>query len=176
MIPWSQTLVSIPASAAAFTSNSVGDLVPNGDYTFPAAFFCIGTKWRMHASGVATISATPGTLTFSVMLGATAINQAFGAITMVASAATAKWWLDIDVECRALGAGTSTTFVATGLFLTTTLLVATPAFVCLPIGTGITAGTGISNVATQALSLQGVFSVTGDSITVEQYEVVLLQA
>jgi hypothetical protein len=175
MIPWSQTLVSIPASAASFTSNSATDMIPNGDYIFPAAFFAIGTKFRMHASGVCTSSSTPGTFTFGIALGSSVINQAFGAITLVASAATQKWWADFDVECRALGASTSTTFVATGLFLTSTALVAA-GVTCLPIGTGITAGTGVSNVATQTLSLQGAFSLTTGTMVVEQYEVVLLQA
>jgi len=178
MIPWSQTLVSANASSAAFTSNSAADLCPNWDYTFPAAFFAIGTKWRMHASGVvATTSSAATTLTFSVVLGSTIITQALGAITCVTSLGTAtKWWLDIDVECRAVGAGTSTTFVGTGLFLTSTALLAI-GFTPLPITGTIAAGTGVSSVATQTLTLQGVWSTAaGDSLTVEQYEVVLLQA
>ncbi len=175
MIPWSQTLVSAAASSAAVTANSATDLVPNYDYTFPAAFFVIGTKFRMHASGIMTISATPGTETFAVQLGSTVINASFGAITLVASASTVKWWLDIDMECRAFGAGTSTTFVATGLFLTSTALLAI-GFTPLPISGAIGAGTGVDGTATQKMSLYGTFSVTGDSVTVEQYEVVLLQA
>jgi hypothetical protein len=176
MIPWSQTLVSANASSAAVTAASATDLVPNWDYTFPANFFQIGTKWRMHASGIMGTSATPGTETFAVQMGATVINASFGAITLVASAANQKWWLDIDVECRAIGAGTSTTFVATGLFLTLTALVATPPYTPLPATGAIAAGTGVDFTATQKLSLYGTFSVTGDTVTVEQYEVVLLQA
>jgi len=176
MIPWSQTLVSQNKAESAVTANSATDLAPDFDYTFPANFFTIGTKFRMHASGVMSTSATPGTETFAVELGATMINAAFGAITLVASAANQKWWLDIDVECRAYGAGTGTTFIATGLFLTLTALVATPPYTPLPATGAVAAGTGVDATATQKLGLYGTFSVTGDSVTVEQYEVVLLQA
>ena len=175
MIPWSQTLISANASSAAVTANSATDLVPNWDYTFPANFFTIGTKIRIHASGIMTISATPGTETFAVEMGSSVVHATFGAITLVASASTQKWWLDIDLECRAVGASTATTFVATALFLTATALLATPPFQVLPLTGAIAAGTGVDGTATQKMSLYGTFSVTGDSVTVEQYEVVLIQ-
>ena len=174
MIPWGQTLYSMPATAAAVTAASATDLVPNGVVTFQPNFFHIGTKFRVHASGVISTTSGSNTMTFALELGTTVINQAFGAITLVASQSNQKWWLDIDCECRAEGASTSTTFVATGLFNCSTALLA----VCcqpLPSSGAIAAGTGVDGTASQPLHLYGTWSAVSNSITVEQYEVVLLQ-
>ena len=112
-------------------------------------------------------------MTFAVQLGAAVINQAFGAITFVASQTNQKWWLDIVVECRAQGAGTLTTFVATGLFAASTALLAVTTQL-LPASGAIAAGTGVDNTATQALGLFGTWSAVSNSITVEQYDVTIL--
>jgi hypothetical protein len=170
---WNQTLYSMPATAAAVTAASATDLVPNADFTFPAQFFYIGQKFRVKASGVASTTSGSNTMTFALQLGATVINASFGAITFIASQTAQKWALEIVAECRAIGAGTSTTFVATGVFVTSTALLA----VCtqmLPASGAIAAGTGVDATATQKLSLYGTWSAVSNSITVEQYEVTLL--
>ena len=168
-----QTIYTMPASAAAVTAAASTSLVPNGVFTFPANFFQIGTKFKIHASGIATTTTGSNTMTFAVQLGSSVINQSFGAITFVASQTNQKWWLDIVVECRAQGAGTSTTFVATGLFAASTALLAVTTQL-LPASGAIAAGTGVDNTATQALGLFGTWSAVSNSITVEQYDVTIL--
>lgn len=168
-----QTIYTMPASAAAVTAASATDLVPNADYTFPANFFQVGTKFRVHASGIATTTSGSNTMTFALQLGATVINASFGAITFIASQTTQKWNLDIECECRAVGAGSATTFVATGLFATTPALLAVTTQL-LPASGAIAAGTGVDGTAVQKLSLYGTWSAVSNSITVEQYDVTLL--
>jgi hypothetical protein len=168
-----QTIYTMPASAAAVTAASATDLVPNADFTFQPNFFQIGTKFKIHASGIATTTSGSNTMTFAVQLGATVINQSFGAITFIASQTNQKWWLDIVVECRAVGAGTSTTFVSTGAFYASTAILAV-CFQALPASGAIAAGTGVDGTATQKLSLYGTWSAVSNSITVEQYDVTLL--
>ena len=168
-----QTIYTMPASAAAVTAASATDLVPNADFTFQPNFFQIGTKIKIRASGTMTTTTGSNTMTFAVQLGATVINGAFGAITLIPSQTTQRFILDIVVECRAVGAGTSTTFVATGEFKTATALLA----VCvqpLPASGALTAGTGVDGTAIQKLSLYGTWSAVSNSITVEQYDVTLL--
>ncbi len=170
-----QTIYTMPATAAALASfTTAASAVPNGVYTFPANFFQLGTKFRVHASGVMS-SYTSGTFTFSVQLGSTSILQSLGTIQPIASQTNQKWNLDLEVECRAIGAGTSTTFVGTGLFTCSTALLA----VCsqlLPASGAIAAGTGVDNTATQALALYVACSVSNaaNAITVEQYDVTIL--
>ena len=106
-IPWSQTLYSMPATAAAVTAASDTELVPNAVVTFQPNFFHIGTKLRIHASGVISTTSGSNTMTFTPKLGTAVICASFGAITMIASQTTQKWWLDLDIECRAEGAGES---------------------------------------------------------------------
>ena len=174
MYPYGQTIVSAAASSAAVTAASSTDLVPNYNWTIPAGTLQIGQKWRIHASGVATTTTGSNTMLFSVNAGGTnVLNQAFGAITFIASQTNQKWWLDIDLECRAIGAGTSTTFVGTGAFLCSTALLAV-CFQALPASGAITAGTGIDGTAAQKISLYGTWGAVSNSITVEQYEVVAL--
>ena len=170
---WNQTVYSMPASAIAYnTYTTAKDIVPNADYTFPAQFFQIGTKFKVHASGVIS-SFTSGTLTFQIVMGTTVINQAFDALALVISQTNIKFDLEVVCECRAVGAGTSTTFVATGLFKTAAALLAV-AVQPLPSAATITAGTGVDGTATQKLALWAGWSVSNaaNSITVEQFEVI----
>ena len=174
-VPWGQTLISASTSGAAIVANSSTDLYPGMDYTFLPQFFQIGTKLAIHASGVASTTGSTETMLFAVKMGSSVVNQAFGTITFLASQTNQKWWLDIDLECRASGAGTSTTFVATGLFRCSTALLA----VCtqmLPASGAIAVGTGVDGTATQVMGLYGTWGAINNSLTVEQYEVVLVQS
>jgi len=168
-----QTIYTMPASAAAVTAASATDLVPNADFTFQPNFFQIGTKIRIRASGIASTTTGSNTMTFAVQLGSTVVNGAFGALTFVASQTAQRWLLDIIMECRAVGAGTSTTFVATGNFNCNSALIAVGGGV-LPATGALSAGTGVDGTATQKLSLYGTWSAVSNSITVEQYDVTLL--
>ena len=168
---WNQTVVSSVGAQTAVTATSATDAASACDYTFPANFFQIGTKFRIKATGIFTSTSGSQTLTWSVQLGATTINAAFGAIALTASQTNIKFDLEITCECRALGAGTATTFVCTGRQIGTQQ---TNVVCPLPISGAASAGTGVDCTATQKLALMAAFNNVSNSVTVEQYEVTVL--
>ena len=170
---WNQTLVSVNATQSAIAAQSATDLAPTGDFTFPTNFFYVGSKFRITAMGIASTTTGSNTMTFSVQLGSTTINAAFGAITLIASQSNQKWRLAIDCECRAVGTGTATTFLCQGVFHTSTALLAVTTQL-LPASGAAALGTGVDYTATQKLQLMGAWSAASNSITVEQYEVTSL--
>lgn len=168
---FNQLLVAIAATQAAVTASGVAtDLVPYGDYTFPANWFQIGTHIRITAMGIISTTTGSNTMTFSVQMGATTINAAFGAITLIASQTNQKFKLVIDIECRALGNGTVTTFLCQGVFQCSPALLAAGNQM-LPASGAAAVGTGVDWTATQQLKLMGTWSAVSNSITIEQYYV-----
>ncbi len=170
---WNQTLVSSVATQPADTAAAATDLAPNCDLTFPANLFQVGSKFRIKARGIISTTTGTNTMTFSVQMGATVINAAFGAITLIASQTNKKFELEIECECRAVGNGSQTTFVCQGRFSCSPALLAA-GIQMLPASGAAAVGTGVDFTATQQLKLMGTWSAVSNSLTVEQYEVTML--
>lgn len=165
---WNQLLWSSTATGGAIVGASATDVYPAMDYTFPANFFQIGTAFRIEAIGIMT-SGTGSTSTWSVQLGSTTINAAFGAITLVNTQTNQKFKVVIDCEARAIGATTVTTFLCQGVFqCSPALLAATTQF--LPTSGAAALGTGVDVGATQQLKLMHTFATPG-SLTIEQMRI-----
>jgi hypothetical protein len=168
---WNQTLVSSNAAQTAVTATSATDAAASCDYTFPANIFQVGTKFRIKATGVWTSTSGSQTLTWSVQLGATTISQALGAIALTASQTNIKFDLEITAECRAVGNSTTTTFLVQGRQIGT----GQTNVVCpMPLSGVGAVGTGVDCTATQKLQLMAAFNNASNSVTIEQYEVTML--
>ena len=170
---WNQTLIESTATGSAISAQSATDLRPDCDFTFPTNYFWIGSHLRITALGIASTTTGSNTMTFSVQMGATTISQALGAITLVASQTNQKFKLVLDIECRAIGSGTATTFMVQGIFNCSTALLAVTTQLLPSSGAGAL-GTGVDATATQKLQLMGAWSAASNSITVEQYELTSL--
>jgi hypothetical protein len=104
------------------------------------------------------------------------LNAAFPALTLVISQSTVKWDLELTLECRAIGTGTATTFICQGRFMTPVSLLTGPTgpVAFLPASGAAAVGTGIDFTATNKIQTMATWSIAGQSLTCEQYEVTSL--
>lgn len=177
---WMETLIEAQADGAALTNTTTAtSLLPTpAVYTLPSNYFnVIGKKLRIHAMGrMSTVVTTPGTFTFDIRFGSTVVWTG-GTMALNTTAQTNDTWeLDVDLTCRAIGSGTSTTLLGVGMFCCATVI-GSPApsaggsgTLLLP-ATAPAVGTGFDCTATQAVNLFGTWSIASasNSITLHQY-------
>lgn len=174
---WNQTLITAQGDGTALaSSSSATSILPAAaKYVLPANLFQVGTKLRVKASGrISTAASTPGTLTFDVRMGSTVAFNGGASGTVATSATNLTWDLEIDLTCRAIGSGTSTTLLGTGRLITAALSATTP-IMLLPTSAPAV-GTGFDCTASQTVDLYATWSVASasNSITLHQYELILL--
>jgi hypothetical protein len=114
---WQQTLVTQQAAGTLFNTYTTAKSVINAQalWVQPAGFWYVGRKVRVTVKGgVSNIVTTPGLMNFQVKLGPTANIAVFdtGNIQLNATAhTTLPFWLEIELTCRSVGAGTSATLM-----------------------------------------------------------------
>jgi hypothetical protein len=148
--------------------------------TLPQNFLStIGMKMWLRAHGrISTVVTTPGTFSFDLKFGATAVF-AGGAMTLNTAAQTnTPWRLDIELTLRIVGA--SAQFFGVGNFLSHAVIgnaaIGTGGATSqmLPYNTAPALGTAFDATATQLVDLFGTWSVANasNSIQLHGYELV----
>jgi hypothetical protein len=125
---WVETLTTAQVDGptlSAFTAATT--LLPSAAiYTFPANYFYIGRRIHVKASGrISTFTSGTFTVTFTLGTLATPITVAPGTagspMNMLASQTNTAWQLDLDMTCRAIGAGPSSTILGIAVFTSNAL-------------------------------------------------------
>ncbi len=177
---WAECIAWSEADGTALTATSQASLItPSAKYTTPTNFWDVGKKIRITACGrISNIVTTPGTLTLAVMAGPTSNISVFTsqalALNIVAKT-NVSWWLDLLLTCRAIGNGTAANLMGQGRFESESLVIpvagwntGTPSAMELP-ASAPAVGTGFDSTVSSIIDLQGVFSLTGNSMTCHQY-------
>ena len=147
----------------------------------PPNYLALGKRLRVRVRGaVSNIVTTPGTITFQVMLGAIVVWTS-GAVQMNATAhTTLPFSLDIDLETRAVGSGTSAAFMGMGglggIMFTLTAAqvdsVNTSGLFMVPT-TAPANGTGFDSTIANTLDFWAGFSISnaGNGVQIQHYSV-----
>lgn len=172
---WQETLVTSttdgPALSASTTQTSIIPVASK--YTLPANYLQIGRMLRVTVQGrISTRVTGPDTITFDLKAGSTVIATS-GALSLnTAGKTNVSFMLDWVLTCRAIGTGTSTTFMHLGTFTSEAVVGAaanTTLTTCMPVSAPAV-GTGIDATSSQALDLFATFSnATTNALTVHQY-------
>jgi len=159
------------AVAATTTQTSLlTGVAATGKWAMPGNFLTApGLMLRIRASGrVSTPAATQGNLSFQFYNGSVimAVTPVF---TSQASQTNITWSLDWLLTLRAVGDGTTATFMHTGVF-TTALVSATNLINLIP-ATAPAVGTGFNSSAAATVDLQATWSnaTAGNTIQLHQY-------
>ena len=158
------------AVAATVTQTSLlTGVAATGKWDMPGGYLIApGQMFRIRASG--RISTTTGTnnITFTLAVGAVnaCVSPTFVAL---ASQTNTTWNLDWLITCRAVGDGTTTTLMHTGIF-TGAVVSATNLINMIP-ATAPVVGTGFAANTAATVDLQATWSAAtaGNTIQLQQY-------
>lgn len=180
---YEETLVSQKIAGTLYNTYTTAKTVIPAQclYQFPVNYFVEGKTFHITViGGLSNIVTTPGTVTFSCMLGSVVVFTT-GAIQLNATAHTLlPFWLEIYLTCRATGSSTSANLIGMGRLqgIAPTL---TAGQVDEVNGGGVfsvpatapAVGTGFDSSATQVLDFFAGFSISnaGNGVQVHQYVV-----
>jgi hypothetical protein len=173
---WNQTVAQLQAAGPTLSNSVSQTSLLNGQakWTIPAGFLqYIGDKLRVKAGGImSTAASSPGTFTFTVMFGTIAAYSGGASGTLATSASSAPFKLEIDLNVRSVGSGTSATVEGSGRLETIALSATTPVQILACPGSL----TGFDSTVSFQIDLQGTWSSaqSGNSITVQDYELISL--
>ena len=171
---WQSALITLQAAGPAVADTATQSSVLNGQakFTLPAQWLqFVGEKLRLRANGIiSTASASPGTLQWFVVFGSTTLYSGGASGTLVTSAASVPWSLEIDLTTRSVGSSGAASLAASGRFLSTALSASTPIQLLACPG----ALTGFDSTIANLLDLQVAWgsAVSGNTLTCEDYELV----
>lgn len=173
---WSETLIAAQSDGTALnTSTTATSILPGAaKFTLPSNFFSIGKVLRVTAGGrISNIVTTPGTLAFSLRLGATAVWAPAAFSLNTAAKTNVGWRLEALLTCRSIGNGVLATLLGQGHFASESVVgaaVGTTNSVQLP-ASAPAVGTGFDSTAAQVVDLFAQWSISnaGNSIQVHQY-------
>lgn len=146
----------------------------------PNNYWTIGKKWHVVMAGrISCAVTTPGTARIDFRTGPSGTIIAFdsGALNLnIVAKVTVPWKFELDLTCRAVGTGTSSTLFGLGNF-SSEAVIASPlpsaggngSLLC-PVGTPAV-GTGFDNTAANAVDFFFTQTVATGSFTVHQYEI-----
>lgn len=165
---WEQLLVTAQVDGPTLVAAAAASCLPSSaKYTLLANHFFIGRRLRIQARGrISCLVTTPGTARFDVRLGGTVVFDTGQMNLNIVAKTTVPWWLDIDLECRSIGSGTSATLMGFSKF-TSEAVIGAP----LP-----TVG-GVGTLLSSGGSVGGPPAVGGgfDSTTSQQVDVFFTQ-
>jgi hypothetical protein len=175
---WQKVIASALEDGTALTGTTAASILPaTAKVTIPGNFLRVGSKLRVRASGrISNIVTTPGTLTLDVRLGGVVAFDG-GAMQLNAVAKTnVTWLLDAMLTCRVIGNGTTGKLLGTGFWASESVVgSAVPGTggsgVLLLPASAPAVGTGFDSTADLVLDLFGKFSLSGNSLTLHDYEV-----
>ena len=146
----------------------------------PNNYWTIGKQWKVKVQGrISCAVTTPGTARFDLRTGPSGTIVAFdtGALNLnIVAKTTVPFDLDIDLTCRAVGNGTTTSLFGIGKF-TSEAVIGSPlpavggnGVLMVPVGTPA-AGAGFDNTAANAVDLFFTQTVATGSMTVHHMEI-----
>lgn len=150
---WNQTIITQQGAGPALTAAAAASmLLGQSKFTFPANLLKIGDHLRMVARGIiSNVVTTPGTARFDLRFGSVVVFDT-GALNLnVVAKTNVPWTLDVDLEVRAIGSGTSANLWAQGTFVSEAVI-ASP----LP----AVGGNGILNVPVASVAVSTGFDST----------------
>jgi hypothetical protein len=181
MNTWEELIVVGSVDGPTLTAAAAASCIPTPSrIILPNNYFQIGKKLRIKLWGkISNVVTTPGTARFDVRMGPSGTIVVFdtGALNLnVVAKTSVPWWLEIELVCREIGAGTATKFMGIALFQSEAV-VGSPlpaaggnGSLVAPVGTPAL-GTGFDNTAANALDVFFTQTVATGSLTVQGYSV-----
>ncbi len=162
---------------ALANSTTATSILPAGPAkpTLPNNFFQeVGDRLYVRAAGrMGTVVTTPGTLTLEVRFGGSIVVFGSGAIALnIVAQTNATWMYEAELECRAVGSGTSANLLGIGKFITRASLNAPAVGTTNGVGTVLlpdtapAVGSGFDSTAGQAVDFYATWSVANASNTI----------
>lgn len=179
MQTWQETLVVGTTDGPTLTAAARASCIPTASrIVLPNGFFYIGRAIKVKMSGrISCAVTTPGTARFDICLGAAGTTVVFDTLALnlnTSGKTTVPWELEVDLICRAVGTGTSTTLFPNGRFQSEAIIGSlTPAAggngsLLVPVGTPAV-GAGFDNTAASALDVFFTQTVATGSLTVHNF-------
>lgn len=178
---WENIITGI-TDGPTLTAAARASCIPTAErIVLPNKFFYPGRRIKFSMSGrISSVITTPGTARLDICMGSAGTTIVFdtGAIPLNATAARTNvpWQFEAELICRAVGAGTSTTFFPKAWFASEDIIGGpTPAaggngFLNVPTGAPAV-GAGMDNTAASALDVFFTQTVATGSFTVHNYSV-----
>jgi hypothetical protein len=181
MQTWQEVIMVGTADGPPLTAAAAASCIPTGaKFTLPSNYFQVGKAIRITLMGrISCAVTTPGTARFDVRLGASGSTVVFdtGALNLnIVAKVNVPFVVEIELHCRAAGAGTTTTFMGVAKF-TSEAVVGSPLPAAGSNGTllaPVTApavGAGFDNTAASILDVFFTQTVATGSLTVHTYKV-----
>lgn len=150
---WVQSLIVQQGAGPTLTAAAAAScLLGQSKFTFPANLLKVGDSLQLKAKGIIScVVTTPGTARFDLRAGAIVVFDT-GALNLnVVAKVNVPWSLDVDLEVRTIGSGTTATLWGQGVF-------SSEAVVGSPVNTA--GGNGILNVPVGSLVASNGFDST----------------
>lgn len=178
---WVETLVNGSTDGPTLTAAAAASCIPTASrIILPNNYFYIGRKMVIELWGrISCAVTTPGTARFDVRLGPSGTIVVFDTLALnlnIVAKVTVPFKMEIDLDCRAVGTGTTTTFFGMGRFQSEAIIASPlPAAggngsLLAPVGTPAVGG-GFDNTAANALDVFFTQTVATGSLTVHKYTV-----
>jgi len=174
-------LVINKADGPTLTAAAAASCIPTAErLILPNNYWTVGKSWKITMSGrISCAVTTPGTARFDLRTGPSGTILAYdtGALNLnIVAKTTVPWQLEIDLICRTVGNGTSTTLFGMGRF-TSEAVVGAPlpaaggnGVLMCPVGTPAV-GAGFDNTAANAVDMFFTQTVATGSMTVHNYQI-----
>lgn len=174
-----QNIVCGATDGPTLTAAARASCIPTANrVVLPNNFFYIGRALRVRASGrISNAVTTPGTARLDICLGSAGTTIVFDTLALnlnVVAKTTVPWQFEAVLVCRAVGAGTATTFFPRAFFASEAV-VGSPlpsaggnGFLNVPVGTPAV-GAGMDNTAASALDMFFTQTVATGSFTCHTY-------
>jgi hypothetical protein len=150
----------------------------------PTNYWTIGKRWKLRASGrISSVVTTPGTARFDLRMGTIATPVVcFDTLAILldntVAHTTVPWVLDVDLVCRAVGTGTTTTLFGQGTWFCEDILTTftqTPpkaaGVAMVPWNTPPAVGGGFDNTINNVVQMFFTQTVATGSLTVHGYNI-----
>lgn len=181
MQTWQEVLANGVTDGPTLTAAAAASCIPTANrIILPNNYFTVGKMLRISLFGrISCVVTTPGTARFDVRMGpsGTIIVYDSGALNLnIVAKVTVPFWMQIDLTCRAIGAGTVSNFMGIGRFQSEAVVGAPlPAaggngVLLAPVGAPAV-GTGFDNTAANALDVFFTQTVATGSLIVHNYRV-----
>lgn len=177
---WENIITGI-TDGPTLTAAARASCIPTAErIVLPNKFFYPGRRIKFSMSGrISCVVTTPGTARLDICMGSAGTTIVFdtGALNLnVVAKTNVPWQFEAELICRAVGAGTSTTFFPKAWFASEAVVGAPlpsaggNGFLNVPVGTPAV-GAGMDNTAASALDVFFTQTVATGSFTVHNYSV-----
>lgn len=177
-----ENIVQSVTDGPALTAAARATCIPTPDrFVLPNRFFYVGRRIRFSMAGrISSVITTPGTARYDICMGAAGTTIVWDSLAIlldtVAGHTTVKWELLVELVCRAVGAGTTTTFFPAKSHWVCEDILGVPAtapkgvlVAMLPWNTAPAVGAGMDNTAQSALDVFFTQTAATGSMTVHDY-------